>query len=66
MSAASFLISVAIARNRGAHPGIGVVPLIHRLGVFLSTPAMRQKSDCFQSSSAKAAWNSSGDRKSVV
>ena len=55
MSAASFFISVAIARNRGAHPGIGVVPLIHRLGVFLSTPAMRQKSDCFQSSSAKAA-----------
>ncbi len=48
MSAASFLISVAIARNRGAHPEIGVVLLIHRLGVFLSTPAIRQKSDCFQ------------------
>jgi len=27
---------------------IGVVPLIHRLGVFLSTPTIRQGSDCFQ------------------
>ncbi|WP_155524184.1 hypothetical protein [Burkholderia sp. PAMC 28687] len=48
------LIPVAIAKKRGAKPGIGVARLSQRLGVFLSTPAIRQKSDCFQSSTTSA------------
>ena len=44
----------------GLEAGIGVLPLTHRLGVFLSSPAMRQKSDCFQSRASSACVNSSG------
>ena len=54
------MISSIAPRYAGTHAGMGVWAFAQREGVCFVTPDLRQKSDCFQPSSASAVVNSSG------